>query len=135
MSRRAALLALRIVRFGLGMLGWLVPEKTSSLMLLDDPSSPSGPYLMRLFAVRDFLMGIEITATHDRELSRQLQLGIAVDLIDVTAGAIDGLTGRARPLGAVYRAVAGTIGASLGAAALGHGPLAARPPGEPPPNL
>ncbi len=62
-------------------------------------------------------------------------MGIAVDLIDVTAGTIDGLTGRARPLGAVYRAAAGMIGAALGAAALGHGPLAARPPGEPRPDL
>jgi hypothetical protein len=56
-------------------------------------------------------------------------------LIDVTAGAIDDLTGRARPLGAIYRAVAGTIGAALGAAAVGHGPLAARPPEETRPNL
>lgn len=125
MTQKTALMALRAVRFGLGALGWFAPKKTTGLMLLPVTGEASDSYLMRLFAVRDALMGIDITFAEDeRSLRRNLALGIAVDLVDVTAGLIDGVAGRADPFSAAYRGAAALIGASLGAAALGRGPLA-----------
>ena len=119
MRAPVALTALRAVRFGLGGVAWLAPHTTSRLMRLDPPETASGAYLMRLFGVRDALMGVELTRFGDADrLRRQLRLGIVVDLVDVTASLVSGFQRQARPVGVAYRCVAGLVGASLGLASL-----------------
>jgi hypothetical protein len=130
-SKRMGLMLLRAVRFGLGAVSWFAPQTTSRLMLLDPPSGTSERYLMRLFGVRDTLMGVDLLVGDDDQLRHNLIIGIGVDLVDVTASVVSGMNGRARPLGVVYRCFAALVGASLGAAALGTGPLAIRPQSEP----
>jgi len=121
-----ALNLLRIVRFAIGGVGWAAPVTSARLMALDAPSSVNESYLMRLFAVRDALMGVLLLVPDEDERRRHLSIGVAVDLADVVAGAAGAATGRARPAGAVFPCVAGLCGASLGAAAIGRGPLARR---------
>jgi hypothetical protein len=130
-TKKAPLVALRVVRFGLGAISWFAPSTTAKLMLLDAPNGTSERYLMRLFGVRDALMGVYLLAEDDDRLRRNLAIGVAVDLIDVTAAVISAKDSNAPALGVVYRCVAGLIGASLGAGALGNGPLAIGSPSKP----
>jgi len=123
LTREQSLLGLMAVRFGLGATAWFAPRFTGRVMLLDVDANPALPYLMRLFGVRDVLMGVVLVTGRGRERDRQLWYGVAIDLIDVSAAAIGGFRQQLSRRGAVLCFGAGLVGASLGAGALGKGPL------------
>ena len=123
LTKEQCLFALMTARFGLGAAAWLAPRPSGRAMLLDADANPAVPYVMRLFGVRDGLMGLMLVTTTGRDRDRQLWFGIAIDLIDVSAAVIAGVRRQLSGPGAILCVAASMVGASLGAGALGKGPL------------
>ncbi|GAC1629154.1 MAG: hypothetical protein NVS4B11_27710 [Ktedonobacteraceae bacterium] len=126
LTRSQALTTLIWVRFLIGAISWFLPGAMARLMQINVKANPALPYGLRLFGVRDVLMGMLIQAPRGDALDQQLSIGVAIDLIDVTASGIAGLTGQVSKRAAIVCCSAGLIGASLGAASLGKGPLSKR---------
>jgi len=91
--------------------------------MIDAKANPALSYPLRLFGVRDVLMGILLQTSKSDALDRHLSIGIAIDLIDVTAGGLSGFTGQIPKQASIFCCGAGLVGAALGAASLGKGPL------------
>ncbi|GHO96690.1 hypothetical protein KSF_067380 [Reticulibacter mediterranei] len=92
-------------------------------MLIDVGANPAFPYPLRLFGVRDVLMGVLLLSSDGIVLHRHLQMSAAIDLIDAIAAAIAGFTGQISKRAAIFCCGASLIGAALGMASLGKGPL------------
>ena len=112
------------VRFILGAISWFLPKMMTKVMLIDGKANPALPYGLRLFGVRDVLMGVLISAPQGEILDRQLYIGVVIDLIDAVASGIAGFTGQIPRRSGILCCSGCLVGASLGAAALGKGPLA-----------
>jgi hypothetical protein len=123
LTKSQALTSLIWVRFIIGAISWFLPGAMARLMQIDVKANPALPYALRLFGVRDVLMGMLILAPQGKPLNQQLSIGVAIDLIDVTASAIAGFTGQTSKRAAIVCCSAALIGASLGTASLGKGPL------------
>jgi hypothetical protein len=123
LTKKQALTAIIWVRFIVGGFSWFFPKAMAEIMLIDPEANPALSYGLRLFGVRDVLMGILLQDFKGDALDRQLQIGVAIDLIDVTASGLAGLTGQIPKRAAILCCCAGLVGASLGAASLGKGPL------------
>ena len=93
------------------------------MMLIDARANPALAYALRLFGVRDVLMGVLIMAPQGDARDQQLYIGVAIDLIDVVASGVAGLTGQTSKRSGILCCSAGLVGALLGAASLGKGPL------------
>jgi len=93
------------------------------VMLIEAKANPALSYALRLFGVRDVFMGVLILAPQGDALDQQLYIGIAIDLIDVVASGIAGFTGQIPKRAAILCCSAGLVGAALGEAFLGKGPL------------
>jgi len=93
-------------------------------MLIDLGHNAAAALLLRLFGVRDVYLGVTVLGAEPGKRNRLLSIGVAVDLFDVAACVIAGLTGQTSKRAAVLSSTAGTLGAALGAAAVGVGPLA-----------
>lgn len=124
LTKSQALRMLIAARFIIGASSWFLPTFTARVMFIDAKANPALPYPLRLFGVRDVLMGVWILTSEDKVLDRHLNMSVATDLIDVAASGITGLTGHTRRRSAIFCCGAALIGALLGAAALGKGPLA-----------
>jgi len=111
------------VRFIVGAISWFLPKVMTRVMLIDVKANPGLPYALRLFGVRDVLMGVLILPPREDVLDQQLSIGIAIDLIDVVASGMAGFRGQISKRAAILCCTAGLVGASLGAASLGKGPL------------
>lgn len=114
------------VRFLLGTLSLVFPRLSSRLMLLDPDRNPSSSYLVRLFGGRDIFLGVAALVVPREHRNRILGYAAPIDLADATAAATAGLRGQISPQAAVLAAASGLLGACLGAAAAGRGPLAAK---------
>jgi hypothetical protein len=114
------------VRFLLGTLSLLFPRLATRLMLLDPDRNPSSSYLVRLFGGRDIFLAVAALVVPREHRNRILGYAAPIDLADATAAATAGLRGQIPALAAVLAAVSGLLGACLGAAAAGRGPLAAK---------
>ena len=68
-------------------------------------------------------MGVLIQAPRGEALDRQLYVGVAIDLVDVVASGIAGSTGQISKRAGILCCSASLVGALLGAASLGKGPL------------
>lgn len=123
LTRSQALTTLIWVRFIVGAISWFLPTAMARVMLIDAKANPALSYALRLFGVRDVLMGVLILAPQGDALDEQLCIGVAIDLIDVVASGIAGFTGQISKQATVLCCSAGLVGASLGAASLGKGPL------------
>jgi hypothetical protein len=132
LTRGACLTALTTARFGLAAAAWFAPRLAGRVILVDAEANPVLPYTLRLFGVRDALMGILLVQTSGRDRDRQLWYGIAIDGIDASAAVIGSVRRQLSPRGAILSAGASLVGASLGAGALGIGPLVARRNPAPP---
>jgi len=123
LTRSQALVTLIWVRFIVGAISWFFPAVMTRMMLIDARTNPALAYALRLFGVRDVLMGVLILAPQGDAREQQLCIGVAIDLIDVIASGIAGFTGQTSKRSGILCCSAGLIGASLGAASLGKGPL------------
>jgi hypothetical protein len=118
---RRGLIAVRLL---LGVLSWVAPGLLHDIMKIGRGTERATAYPLRLFGVRDAFSGAALVFTDGTERDRMLALNVAADLADVVASTMAGATGNLSRRGAVFCSVAGLIGASLGFAALGRGPLA-----------
>jgi hypothetical protein len=117
-------MAIVAVRFVLGTASWFLPRLTARLMLIDPDQNLAAAPLLRFFGVRDVYLGATVLGAEPAKRDRLLSIGIVVDLFDVAACVIGGLTGQISKRAALLSSIAGTLGAALGAAAIGEGPLA-----------
>jgi len=123
LTRSQALTSLIWVRFIIGAIIWFLPSVMAKMMLIDAGANPTLAYALRLFGVRDVLMGVLIQAPQGDALDQQLYISVAIDLIDVVASGTAGFTGHISKRAAILCCGASLVGASLGAASLGKGPL------------
>ena len=73
------------IRFLLGSSTWLTPRFAGTMMGLDPRVNESAPYLGRLFAARDVVLGVG-AAQSSGDVQRQwLTFGVAVDAADFLA--------------------------------------------------
>jgi hypothetical protein len=88
-----ALRILTAVRLALAA-GWLAPGLTAKLFGVDADDQPALRYLIRLFAVRDGVLGVLQHELEGEQLDRLLEIGIAMDAADVAAAGLAGVTGQ-----------------------------------------
>ncbi len=112
-----------VARCLLGAASLLVPRFTIRMLQLDPGENPSANFLIRIFGVRDIFLGVAPFLIPDPGRSTILGSATAVDLTDLAAAALAGLTGRIPPRAAVVTASAALLGAVLSAATVGRGPL------------
>jgi|1186.fasta_scaffold241667_2 hypothetical protein len=113
--------ALLGVRFTLGPASWLMPKFTILAIGGDPHSNPQAAYWARLFGIRDIALGVGLLSTSGDARRLWWRLGMMCDLGDAISGLLSNrnneLPTRPRVLAPGY-AVAGVVGAALGAAAL-----------------
>jgi hypothetical protein len=112
------------VRFVLGSSSWLTPKFFMVAIGMDPHSNPQAAYMARLFGIRDLALGIGLLSTHGDARRLWWRVGMMCDLGDMVGGLISARNGELptdpRVLAPSF-AVAGAVGASLGAAALASG--------------
>lgn len=77
-------MALVAVRFAFGAM-WPIPRVGARMFGLDPSEQPALPLVGRLFAGRDLALGAALLQAEGADLQRQLDLGIAVDALDLAA--------------------------------------------------
>ncbi len=88
---------------------------------MDPYSNPQAAYMARLFGIRDLTLGIGLLSTRGDSRRLWWRLGMFCDLGDMVGGVLSARRGELPSHGfppAPLFAVAGAVGASLGAAAL-----------------
>jgi hypothetical protein len=95
-------------------------------MLIPPETNPGMPYFLRLFGDRDLYLGVAALLAPEPTRSRLIGVAAGVDAIDAGAALIAGVKGDIPVPAAVLAVGAETIGAALGLAAVGRGPLARR---------
>ena len=102
------------IRFALGSSTWLTPRLAGTVMGLDPRVNESAPYLGRLFAARDIVLGVG-TAQSKGDVQKQwLTFGVVVDALDTLAAVAAIRAGELRGRGAL-----GGVGIAAAATALG----------------
>ena len=124
LNRGSALRTLVGVRFTLGAISWAAPALLHRSMMINGRTENATAYPLRLFGARDAFSGAALVLTAGKQRQRMVVLNVAADLADVAASGLAGITGSVSRRGAALCTVACLVGASLGAAALGRGPLA-----------
>lgn len=110
---------LAAVRLVLGASGYLAPGVVARALGVDPDESGALRSLVRMFAAREAVLGVAVTAVRGPELTRWLAWGAAVDASDVVTVLLGRRSGR---LGA-YTALAGSL---LAGAAVAMGLAALR---------
>jgi hypothetical protein len=106
------------LRFTTGLVAWLAPDTTASLLGLG--SDRQQPFTTQLFGSRELTLAMAITGSASPQLrTRALQLGLLVDTLDVIA-ALRGIRRRTLSTrGVVLTGGGAALFAGLGLAALG----------------
>jgi hypothetical protein len=106
------------LRFTTGLVAWLAPDTTASLLGLG--SDRQQPFTTQLFGSRELTLAMAITDSASPQLrTRALQLGLLVDTLDVIA-ALRGIRRRTLSTrGVVLTGGGAALFAGLGLAALG----------------
>jgi hypothetical protein len=108
-------------RMLVGAAGILAPGVAFRGAGLDSRSNPQMPFVMRMFGIRDLVLGAGALGTSGAERRRWLQATIASDAVDFGA-AIAGLRAGYLPThGAITLATTAATGTALGIAALASG--------------
>lgn len=109
------------LRVAIGAGSWLAPRLTGRLFGLDFAGNPQGPYLARLFGIRDIALAVGTTASSGEDRARWLQIGIVCDLADAAAGALAGRDGSLPRFASVLVTGTAVSAAAMGVAALQAG--------------
>jgi hypothetical protein len=118
MNASQPLHALVGLRLAVGLGAWLAPRASGRLFGLDPDRNPQGPYVGRLFGVRDVALGAGAIATEGEERARWLRAGVACDVADTAAGLAAGARGHLGPVAAAVVTAAAVGAAARGVAAL-----------------
>ena len=123
LDRSTAARVTLVARCSLGAASLIVPRLTIRMLQLDPEPNPPAGFLIRIFGVRDIFLGVAPFLIPDPERSTILGSATGVDLTDLAAATLAGLTGRIPPRAALVTASAALIGSVLSAATVGRGPL------------
>jgi hypothetical protein len=126
LDRSTAARVTLVARCSLGAASLVAPRLTIRMLQLDPEPNPSAEFLIRIFGVRDIFLGVAPFLISDPGRGTILGSATGVDLTDLAAAALAGLTGRIPPRAAVVTASAALLGAVLSAATVGRGPLGRR---------
>ena len=107
-------------RLVVGIGSWVAPKLVSRALAVDPDANPNSPYIMRLFGVRDVILGVGVLTTSGAERKRWLQAGLVCDLVDAAAAGVSAKEGSLGSTTAVMGAAAALGAVVLGALAL-HG--------------
>jgi len=80
-------------RLTLGLISFVLPRTMMNLFGLSSIRNPSGPYIARLFGVREMLMAYQLYQASDEELEEVLRQGIMVDGSDAIGAMLSLLRG------------------------------------------
>ncbi len=114
MDRDTALKALATLRVAAGVTSWVAPNFSGKLFGLEPDANPQAAYLVRLFGVRDAVIGIGALRAKRKAQTNWIELGIVCDTADLAAALVGGGKGYLPP---ATTAMLG--GAAVGATALG----------------
>ena len=123
LDRSTAARVTLVARCSLGAASLVAPRLTIRMLQLDPNANPSADFLIRIFGVRDIFLGVAPFLISDPGRSTILGSATVVDLTDLAAAALAGLTGRIPPRAAIVASGAALIRATLSAATVGRGPL------------
>ena len=102
--------AVAITRVAVGAGTWIAPNLSGRLFGLDPEGNPQLPYVGRLFAVRDFVLGAGVLRSSRKQKDAWLMAGVACDVADAAAGVLAGARGTLPPAAAaMVTATAGTF--------------------------
>ena len=108
-------------RMLVGALSLAAPGKAFAGAGLDARRNPQLPFMVRMFGVRDLVLGAGALGTSGGERSRWLQAALAADVVDAAAAIAGHRGGYLSTQGAVMLAVPALLGTALGVAALASG--------------
>jgi hypothetical protein len=94
-----ALRALAAVRLVNGALGLAWPQLLARRLGVDPSKDPAPLYPLRLFGIRNIVLGLDLLLLTSDELERALRIAILIHASDTTAAALSGLR-RELPRGA-----------------------------------
>ena len=81
------------IRLTTGTLGALAPRPLGRVFGIRAEDNPAGPFIGRLFAVRNVALGAALAAGGEDGLRRWLRWGIVIDVADAAAALAGGLRG------------------------------------------
>ena len=108
-------------RMAVGLAALAVPGHAFRSSGLDDRNNPQLPFVMRMFGVRDLVLGAGALSTSGEERRRWLQAGVAADVVDALAAIAGHRAGYLPTSGAVMLTLTAATGTALGMAALAPG--------------
>lgn len=85
---------LAVTRVGLGTGAWIAPGLAGRVLGLQSRGGSSDSFVLRLFAVRDGVLGLGVLRSSGAERGNWLQLGMLADGADAAASVIAGAQGR-----------------------------------------
>ena len=109
---------LAVGRIVVGIGSWAAPRLVQRAFAIDPDANPGAGYPMRLFGVRDLVIGLGVLNTSGAERKRWLQTGLACDLADIAAAGVSAKDGSLSPTSALVGGAAAVGGAALGLLAL-----------------
>jgi hypothetical protein len=89
-SQRDLIKALAGLRLALGVASWAVPRAAGKAFGIDPEANPQGPYLARLFGVRDIALAWGALGNEGEACRQWLVAGLACDAADFAAGVARG---------------------------------------------
>lgn len=105
-------------RLAVGASAWVAPNLVARALGADPRRNQQGPYVMRLFAVRDVALALGVALSEGEDRRTWLKLAALCDAGDAVAAAAGGRAGYLRPLTAVFGGTAAVGGVVLGVKAL-----------------
>jgi hypothetical protein len=105
------------LRLMVGVNSWVTPRLSGRILGMNGRDG-TAPYLNRLFAARDTAMAVGSLQSSGDAQRQWLQLGLAVDVVDVFAALASHRRGELQGVGSVAAIGAAAAAAGLGAVAL-----------------
>jgi len=102
------------LRLAIGFSSWVFPNFVTKLFGVDPKVNAQGPYVMRLFAIRELALAFGVLASKGEARKTWLKLGVLCDAADVAAAGLGRRDGHLSTMTAIL-----TGGTAAGAAAAG----------------
>ena len=109
---------LAVTRVGVGTGAWIASGLAGRVLGLQSRGGSSDSFVLRLFAVRDAVLGLGVLRSTGAERRHWLQLGMVADGADAAAAVVAGAQGRIPRHVAVASAIAAAGAVALAARAL-----------------
>ncbi|HEV3002021.1 MAG TPA: hypothetical protein VGW75_14860 [Solirubrobacteraceae bacterium] len=118
MDRDTALKTLAGLRLAIGVTSWVAPNFGAKLFGLAPEANAQGPYLGRLFGVRDVALALGPLRSKRKAQQNWLEMGMLCDAADAAAALIGGGKGYLSPSTTAMVTAPAVAALALGAVAL-----------------